>query len=480
MEDKTMKKNLLLILAASAVIASALSCQKIEQSVVPVDGNNVFELTVGASFGQPDTRALTEDGNVLSATFATTENIYAYNATTSTMLGGSLNPQSDGASTVLQGTLTGTINNGDNLRLIYLKNAIDYSSQDGTLSGIAAGFDYATADVTVNEVSTPTVTTSPAKFVPQQSITKFTFSTPVKTVTISGAGLVQSVTSTGEETTGNVTVTLDSPSATVYVALRNSSTDKVSYVFDATDGDGKTYQGSKKATLAAAKNYATSVALHEYVDLGLAAKWATCNVGANTPTELGEYHAWGETETYYEGEALPCIDPEAGIEPPMTWKTNKPGGYVWASYKFGVYNSSAADKGFSKYNSNDGLLVMEPVDDAAAVLWGGNWRIPEMADINDLKNNCTFVWKEDYNGSGVAGYLCTSKKNNNSIFLPASGFLIRRDGIRQLNAQGYYWTATLQTNLYRGRTMKFTATATPALSYNDRYYGLIIRPVIKE
>ena len=479
MEDKAMKKNLLLILAASAVIASALSCQKIEQSVVPVDGNNVFELTVGASFGLPDTRALTEDGNVLSATFATTENIYAYNATTSTMLGGSLNPQSDGASTVLQGTLTGTINNGDNLRLIYLKNAIDYSSQDGTLSGIAAGFDYATADVTVNEVSTPTVTTSPAKFVPQQSITKFTFSTPVKTVTISGAGLVQSVTSTGEETTGNVTVTLDSPSATVYVALRNSSTDKVSYVFDATDGDGKTYQGSKKATLAAAKNYATSVILHEYVDLGLAAKWATCNIGATTPTEAGDYYAWGETETYYDGEALPIVNPELSEEPPMNWKTGKTNGYVWASYKFGVFNNSAADKGFSKYSS-DGLTRLEPVDDAAVVNWGGSWQMPEMADLNELKNNCTFEWKTDYNGSGVSGYLCTSKNNNKSIFLPASGFLIRRDGVRQLNAQGYYWASTLVSNVSRGRTLKFTADATPTVSYNDRYYGLTIRPVIKE
>lgn len=34
---------------------------------------------------------------------------------------------------------------------------------------------------------------------------------------------------------------------------------------------------------------------HEYVDLGLSVKWATCNVGAQTPEEYGEYYAWGET-----------------------------------------------------------------------------------------------------------------------------------------------------------------------------------------
>ena len=38
---------------------------------------------------------------------------------------------------------------------------------------------------------------------------------------------------------------------------------------------------------------------HEYVDLGLPGglKWATCNVGANSPEEYGDYYAWGETET---------------------------------------------------------------------------------------------------------------------------------------------------------------------------------------
>ena len=33
---------------------------------------------------------------------------------------------------------------------------------------------------------------------------------------------------------------------------------------------------------------------HEYVDLGLSVKWATCNVGATKPEECGNYFAWGE------------------------------------------------------------------------------------------------------------------------------------------------------------------------------------------
>ena len=36
---------------------------------------------------------------------------------------------------------------------------------------------------------------------------------------------------------------------------------------------------------------------HEYVDLGLSVKWATCNVGASKPEDYGNYYAWGETTT---------------------------------------------------------------------------------------------------------------------------------------------------------------------------------------
>ncbi|MBR5053872.1 MAG: hypothetical protein IKW91_11695, partial [Bacteroidaceae bacterium] len=37
---------------------------------------------------------------------------------------------------------------------------------------------------------------------------------------------------------------------------------------------------------------------HEYVDLGLPSGtlWATCNIGAESPEDYGDYFAWGETE----------------------------------------------------------------------------------------------------------------------------------------------------------------------------------------
>ncbi len=33
---------------------------------------------------------------------------------------------------------------------------------------------------------------------------------------------------------------------------------------------------------------------HEWVDLGLSVKWATCNISASTPCERGDLFAWGE------------------------------------------------------------------------------------------------------------------------------------------------------------------------------------------
>lgn len=71
---------------------------------------------------------------------------------------------------------------------------------------------------------------------------------------------------------------------------------------------------------------------HAYVDLGLkdaqghTIYWATCNVGATTPEDYGDYFAWGETEPYYQvghSQDNPC----------ESWKTGKTG-YNWASYKW--------------------------------------------------------------------------------------------------------------------------------------------------
>ena len=156
---------------------------------------------------------------------------------------------------------------------------------------------------------------------------------------------------------------------------------------------------------------------HEYVDLGLSVKWATCNVGASTPEEYGDYFAWGETST----------------------KSS----YDWSTYKH--CNGSATS--FTKYNNSssygtvDNKTTLELSDDAARANWGGAWRMPTDAEQTELREQCTWTWTSQ---NGVNGYKVTSKSNGNSIFLPAAGYR----GGSSLNLAGSYgccWSSSLST-----------------------------------
>ena len=62
----------------------------------------------------------------------------------------------------------------------------------------------------------------------------------------------------------------------------------------------------------------------EYVDLGLSVKWATRNVGAAGPEEIGGYYSWGETETKLgDSWRMPTSDELSELIENCTW--------TWAS-----------------------------------------------------------------------------------------------------------------------------------------------------
>ena len=124
-----------------------------------------------------------------------------------------------------------------------------------------------------------------------------------------------------------------------------------------------------------------SVDGHEYVDLGLSVKWATCNVGATTPEGYGAYYAWGETK--------------------------EKSSYTWDTYKYGS----------SMYDIQDLGDIKGTAYDAAYVNWGSNWRMPSDSEIGELNSKCTF---KAYTENGVDGFLITGP-NGNSIFCPTAG-----------------------------------------------------------
>ena len=199
---------------------------------------------------------------------------------------------------------------------------------------------------------------------------------------------------------------------------------------------------------------ATYIAIFEkektYVDLGLSVKWATCNVGATTPEEYGDYFAWGE------------------VEPKTT--------YDWSTYKYGAWldqltkycnNSKYGKDGFA-----DNKTVLDPEDDAAAVNWGGSWRMPTKAEQDELRNNCTWTWTIQ---NGVNGYKVTGS-NGNSIFLPAAGYM-NKGTLHDAGSECDYWSSSLFTGYPGYAYYAYFYLDYVGWSHYERNYGRSVRPV---
>ena len=184
---------------------------------------------------------------------------------------------------------------------------------------------------------------------------------------------------------------------------------------------------------------------HEYVDLGLPSGtlWATCNIGANSPEEYGDYLAWGETTTKSD--------------------------YNWSTY-FDTDNGSS----FKKYNSNGGLTELQPTDDAATANWGSDWQMPSLAQIQELcSSNTTTEWTQV---NGVNGRKITSKSNGNSIFLPAAGYRIAT-GLDGAGSYGYYWSRLLSASYPSNAGSLYFGSGSINWSNYNRSYGRSVRPV---
>ena len=168
---------------------------------------------------------------------------------------------------------------------------------------------------------------------------------------------------------------------------------------------------------------------HEYVDLGLSVKWATCNIGANSPEDYGNYYAWGETSTKSSYLGDNCT----------TW-----------------YQKIDDIKGTNR--------------DVAHVEWGGDWRMPTKEEFDELLEKCNWEWT----GSGYE----VTGPNGNSIYLPAAGYRCG-EKLYKDDFVGYYWSSTPYSvgtqdayDLYFGRADQYT-------SGDCRYFGRTVRPVLE-
>ena len=188
---------------------------------------------------------------------------------------------------------------------------------------------------------------------------------------------------------------------------------------------------------------------HDWVDLGLPSglKWATCNIGATKPEDYGNYYAWGEILT----------------------KTN----YSWETYIHGTSDSELTKycnrASYGKDYFFDSIPLLDWEDDAAAVNWGGKWRMPTKDEWQELLDNCTSVYIDDYQNTGVPG-IKFSSKNGNFIFIPNTNFIRDSELIEANETTDCYWSSSY--SFYCPSN-----ACTPSEWYAMRYEGRVIRPV---
>ena len=185
----------------------------------------------------------------------------------------------------------------------------------------------------------------------------------------------------------------------------------------------------------------------EYVDLGLTSgrKWAACNIGSCTHEGFGTFFAWAETypkSTYCWHSYKYAFNPKFYPDNPSSAIIPNSDDTLHHELSNGLPNL-----GFFKYNTKAAYFAYEggsvtgpngvvdgpdgvnsiyvptyddsnlPIDDAAYVNWGKDWRIPTAQEWRDLLNETTKT-REVVNGVGGVRF---TGPNGNSIFLPFAG-----------------------------------------------------------
>ena len=264
-----MKARLLFIPAILMVASCQVEVDNPEYvEEVPVvqeqPADSVWTLTIQATKGEPDTKALdlVNDGTRLNAYWKNTETVTVYKGGT---LLGTLNVVPDSGEKPTTATLTGPITTGglsvsDELYLLFPNGTWNYIGQNGALTGsgsIEDTYAYASATVTVSAINGAAVTTTKANFANQESIYRFGFKVSgdyidPKSFTVSAAGgqLVQSMSWNGSAWAadyGNISVTPASAPGDhfYYVSLRNDQTTDDTYNFTITGSDDALYMASK-------------------------------------------------------------------------------------------------------------------------------------------------------------------------------------------------------------------------------------------
>ena len=203
------------------------------------------------------------------------------------------------------------------------------------------------------------------------------------------------------------------------------------------------------------------------IDMGLSVKWAPWNVGASKAEENGAYFAWGEIntkETYDWG----------------TYYWMAEGQSDWTNInKYQIADGQFSADWYAKDQFiGDGKSTLESEDDAATANWGSGWRMPTMAELEELMNedNCTWTWVENYHGSDLNGYEVKSKTTAGLLFLPAAAGRWG-SGLGRAGYYGNYWSSELSSgDAGHARCLIFSSSYRNS-DYSRRSGGFSVRAV---
>ena len=178
----------------------------------------------------------------------------------------------------------------------------------------------------------------------------------------------------------------------------------------------------------------------EYVDLGLPSgtKWAKYNVGAYSESDNGLYFPFGGTvgldSPYYEGN--------------------------FDSHKL-------------KFNG-DKKATLHLDNDAAHIHMGGKWHMPTKEQFEELldEKNTVSTWIYDYCIREVSGRLFRSRINNETLFIPANGFISNHQYVQ--NGQTCsLWTSSIDFSSVYNCTDFFCDKYNTYLARTSAYYVCI-------
>lgn len=245
------------------------------------------------------------------------------------------------------------------------------------------------------------------------------------------------------------------------------------------------YEASKQDTLFAVWQRT------EWADLGLTSgtKWGFSNLDAK--------FAWGETSGKKE----------------FSWKNYAIGEFITDTTKSTFETTLSTKFFFLKYCSDatrakegksDALSVLETKDDAAyndpslGSKGGSNsWVMPTKEQIQELLDECYWVYTADYNKTEQAGYIVYKAKNAADKGVKVYDGAKASDSYKSAETEdadkkkvpadthiflplGNYWTSSLNTsNIENAFGLNIEKGNKAAIFDTERFNGLLIRPVKK-